>query len=60
MTLSQAGDFFHATERFGNTYKFDMTDSGCCAEIENFFGKTLFLSTRPMDFTLSLMTTIAR
>jgi RHS repeat-associated protein len=41
MTLAQAGNFFHATERFGNTYKFDITDGGRIAEIEDFFGKTL-------------------
>lgn len=41
MSLAQVGDFFHATERFGNTYKFDMTDGGRIAEIEDFFGKTL-------------------
>lgn len=41
MTLSPVGDFFHVTERFGNTYKFDMSDGGRIAEIEDFFGKTL-------------------
>lgn len=41
MTLTKSGDNYLAKERFGNTYKFDITDDGRIYEIEDFFGKKL-------------------
>lgn len=41
MSLTKSGNFYLATERFGNTYKFDTTNSGRIVEVKDFFNKTL-------------------
>jgi RHS repeat-associated protein len=41
MSLTKSGNFYLATERFGNTYKFDATQQGRIIEITDFFGKKL-------------------
>lgn len=40
-TLTKSGNYYLATERFGNTYKFDSTNGGRIVEIKDFFNKTL-------------------
>jgi RHS repeat-associated protein len=40
-TLTQSGNYYLATERFGNTYKFDSTNGGRIVEITDLFNKTL-------------------
>ena len=41
MSLTKSGNFYLATERFGNTYKFDTTNSGRVTQVTDFFGKAL-------------------
>jgi RHS repeat-associated protein len=44
ISLSKSGNFYLATERFGNTYKFDTTSDGRIVEVKDFFNKTLSLA----------------
>ena len=41
MTLAKSGNYYLATERLGNTYKFDTTQGGRITEVKDFYSKTL-------------------
>lgn len=41
MTLVKTGNNYIATERFGNTFTFDTTQSGRVVEVRDYFGKAL-------------------